>query len=227
MAKILYSALVSDMRNKLNGSVMSKNRYGAYIRNKVTPVNPSSTDQQNSRNILSTHSQGWRGLTAGQRLGWINGASNFPIVDIFGNVKFLAGNALYVRLNSNLNYANMPAISDCPLPVEIPALETLTVFELTAAHVRIAYTPTPVPADFALIIRATPNMSPSVTFIKNRLRNVLVVAAAGASPAHVETTYMAKYGVPVVGQQITFTAFFISTLTGQAGIPLQVSAVVA
>ena len=53
MAKILMTAIVADIRNKLNGSVFSKNRYGAYVRTKVTPVNPQSTAQQNTRNNLS------------------------------------------------------------------------------------------------------------------------------------------------------------------------------
>jgi hypothetical protein len=29
MAKVLFTAVVADMRNKLNGTVFSKNRYGA------------------------------------------------------------------------------------------------------------------------------------------------------------------------------------------------------
>ena len=44
MAKILTTAIVADIRNKLNGSVFSKNRYGAYVRTKVTPVNPQTDD---------------------------------------------------------------------------------------------------------------------------------------------------------------------------------------
>ena len=63
MAKIKLSAIVSEMRGKLNGSVFSKNRGGAYIRTKVTPVNPQSLAQGLVRATLTNLSQAWRGLT--------------------------------------------------------------------------------------------------------------------------------------------------------------------
>ena len=49
MAKVLFSALISDMRNKLNGSVFAKNRGGSYLRTKVTPVNPQTVAQVHKR----------------------------------------------------------------------------------------------------------------------------------------------------------------------------------
>src|SRR5437867_2761155 len=117
MAKLLFTAVVADMRNKLNGTVFSKNRYGAYARTKVTPVNPQSTAQQNQRNTLSTNSAAWRGLTEAQRQSWIDGAINFPTTDIFGNSKILSGQALYVKFNNNLASIGVAPIDTAPTPV--------------------------------------------------------------------------------------------------------------
>lgn len=228
MAKILFTAVVADMRAKLNGSVFSKNRYGAYVRTKVTPTNPSTTAQVNARNILATHSQGWRSLTSAQRTGWINASPNFPFTDVFGNVRYLAGNALYVKLNSNLNYAEEAAIDDAPSPVSIPAITLVSVAAAAGAGtVAVTFAPTPVPAGFAMIIEATPNVSPSINFVSNKFRNVAVVAAAGTSPHATGTAYVAKFGGMTAGQQLFVRVFLISTDSGQAGIPLQASAVVA
>lgn len=228
MAKVLFTAVVADMRNKLNGTVFSKNRYGGYTRTKVTPVNPQTDAQQAARNNLSTWSQAWRGLTEDQRQSWIDGAINYPFTDIFGNTKVLSGQALYVKLNTNLANAGGAAIDSCPSPVALPALETLSV---TAAEgtpaVTVTFTPSPVPADFVLQIFATPNITPGRNFVKNQFRYVATVDAAGTSPAAIITDYAAKFGNPVEDQKIYIRAFFVSKTTGQAGIPLQAMAVVA
>lgn len=227
MAKIQTTAIVADIRNKLNGSVFSKNRYGSYVRTKVTPVNPQTTAQQNVRNRLSTNSQAWRGLTEAQRQGWIDAAANFPFTDIFGNSRILSGNALYVKLNNNLAVANQSPIADAPLPVAIPALVMGTVASLqTGATLTAAFTDTPVPANFALIFQTTGNVGPGKSFVKNLFRQTQVVAAAGASPTNLATAFAAIHGTPVEGQKIFVRAFYISTVTGQAGIPVQGSVIV-
>ena len=222
MAKLLFTAIVADMRNKLNGTVFSKNRYGAYARTKVTPVNPQSTAQQNTRNALSTNSQAWRGLTEAQRQGWISGAADFPQTDIFGNAKILSGSALYVKLNNNLNAAGLPAISDCPSPIAIPALVlgAITADESTGA-VTVAFTDTPVPAGFSIAIQTTGNVGAGKSFVKNLFRQVAYVAAAATSPATITTEFAAVHGAPVADQKIFVRAFMVSNVTGQAGIPVQ------
>ena len=228
MAKVLFTAFTADIRAKVNGSVFSKNRYGSYIRTKVTPTNPSTTAQVNSRNILATQSQAWRGLTDAQRTGWINASANFPFTDVFGNIRYLAGNALYVKLNANLNYADEAAIADAPAPVAIEALDTVTIAAAAGAGtLAVTFAPAPVPAGFALIIQATPGVSASINFVKNKFRNVTVVAAAGTSPHATGTAYVAKFGAMTAGQKIFVRIFLISTDTGQAGIPLQAETIVA
>ena len=66
MAKIKMTAIVADMRNKLNGSVFSRNRGGAYIRTKVTPINPQTAAQVQARSLLTSLSQGFRSLSQAQ-----------------------------------------------------------------------------------------------------------------------------------------------------------------
>jgi hypothetical protein len=227
MAKLLFTAVVADMRNKLNGTVFSKNRYGAYARTKVTPVNPQTTSQQNVRNRLSTNSQAWRGLTENQRQGWIDAAPNFPFTDIFGNSKILSGSALYVQLNNNLAGIAVAAIPDAPLPVAIPAIESLSVAADDSANtVIITFTPTPIAADFTIVIEATPNVTPGKTFVKNLFRTVAFASPTTASPYDLSADYNAIFGNPVAGQKIFVRVRLISEITGQSGIPLQAVTIV-
>jgi len=227
MAKILFSGIAGvDMRNKLNGSVFSKNRYGAYVRTKVTPVNPQTTAQQNVRNRLATNAQAWRDLTEAERQSWIDGAVNYPTTDIFGNAKILSGSALYTSLNNNLAMVGVAAIASCPLPVAIPQLELTALAADDSANTVIVTGTTPVPADFAMAVFATPNVTPGRSFVKNLFRFTHAEPAAATSPFDISTEYVALFGDPVTGNKIFVKAFYVSTITGQAGIPVQAQTIV-
>lgn len=231
MAKIKYSALVSDMRNKLNGSVMSKNRYGSYVRNKVTPVNPQTQYQQAARQQLGAFSSQYRGLTVAQRNSWINGGINFPFTDIFGDVRHLSGQTLFVKLNTNLINAGGSSIDSAPVPVGIPELAvdavtaTVAAGELTALSIDV--TETTVPAGFALVVYATPPTPASIQFVKNRYR-MIGVATVAVGAADILTQYTARLGAAAnVGEMIHVRTALISTDTGQQGVPSAAATVVA
>jgi len=227
MARILFSGVAGvDMRGKLNGSVFSKNKGGAYVRTKVTPVNPQTTSQQNARNRLSTNSQAWRDLTETQRQSWIDGAPNFPYSDIYGNAKQLSGFQLFVKLNTNLALIGEAAITDCPSPVAIPQLELTSVTADDSANTVIIAGTTPVPADFAMVVMATPNVTPGKSFVKNLFRFISAEPAAAASPFDVSAEYTPVFGDPVLGNKIFVKCFYVSTITGQAGIPVQAQTIV-
>lgn len=228
MAKILTTAIVADIRNKLNGSVFSKNRYGSYVRTKVTPVNPQTTAQQNVRNVLAAFSANWRGLSQAERDSWTNAAPSFPSTDIFGMPKILSGNALYVKLNSNLQNAGASVLTSAPTPGAIPPIASLSVTAAAGTPaVSIVFTPSPVFTDTALKIEATPPIAPGISFVKNRFRVIGYVPAAGTSPYNALTDYNAKFGDPVEGQKIFIRVTVINLLTGQMGIPIQAVAVTA
>ena len=228
MAKILTTAIVADIRNKLNGSVFSKNRYGSYVRTKVTPVNPQTVSQQNVRNQLATNSQAWRGLTESQRQGWISGAANFPFTDIFGNSKILSGQALYVKLNNNLNVIGVASIAVCPNPVAIPALVLTSVTAAAGAGTLSAvFTDTPVPAGFKIVWQSTPNVTAGKSFVKNLYRQIQVTNAAGTSPVALGVSQLAVHGSMTEDSKIFVRAFLVSIDTGQAGIPVAAMDIVA
>jgi len=227
MARVLFSGIAGvDLRGKLNGSVFSKNKGGAYVRTKVTPVNPQTTSQQNARNRLGTQSQAWRGLTEVQRQSWIDAAPNFPYNDIYGNSKQLSGFQLYVKLNTNLALIGEAAITTAPAPVAIPALALTSVTADDSANTVIIAGTTPVPADFAMVVMATPNVSPGKTFVKNLFRFTSAEPAAATSPFDVSAEWTALFGDPVVGEKVFVKCFYVSTLTGQAGIPVMAQTIV-
>lgn len=106
--KIKWGMMMTDGRGKLGGQVASKNRAGAYIRTKVTPVNPQTVAQQNIRQLFGSIASAWRSLTQAQINGWNEATEFWQRTDIFGDLKKPSGFALFQRLNTGL-LANIPS----------------------------------------------------------------------------------------------------------------------
>lgn len=228
MAKILMTAIVADIRNKLNGSVFSKNRYGAYVRTKVTPVNPQSTSQQNARAILGSLAQTWRTLTEPQRQSWIDAAPNFPFSDIYGNSKILSGSTLFQKLNNTLSSNEVQINLLAPSPSQIPnlALASLTATAGTQL-LSLDFAPSPIPANTILIIESTGNVPPGISFVKNKFRKISTASSSDTSPANLTSDFTDVHGSLVIGQKIFVRVKVLNTVTGQVGVPYQIMAIVA
>lgn len=216
--KAKFGSIVVDGRGKLGGHVYSKNRGGAYVRTKVTPVNPQSTAQLLVRGFFTMLSQGWRTLTQVQRDAWNGAVENFQRTDIFGDIKKPSGINLYMRLNQNILNAGGVVISVPPAPGVTPEIVTFTTAPDSAPQTfSLAYAPTPVPADVAYVIEATACLSPGKSFIKNQYRIIEVLPAAGATPANILAAYQAKFGLLIGGQIVGVRVKAIDLLTGVAG----------
>ena len=228
-AKFTPGAIISEIRNKIAATVFSKNGAGAIIRNRITPINRRTTLQTNQRQLLASLSSAWRGLTQAQRDGWNNAGPNFPQTDSLGQTVILTGEQLYVRSNANLVMISQSQITDAPAPTSF-AILAMGATVLTAAAFTQAYTPTPVPAGFSLVFRATRPLSPGKTFIgKSEYRFIQFEAAAAVSPADLDAAYELIFGDKTgqVGQRVGVESFLIEDSSGLAGIPVATTALIA
>jgi len=135
MAKVLFGPVVSDARGKLGGLVYSRNTSGAYIRSKVSPVQPESAKQMAQRSRLIGISKAWVELTQGQRLSWKNFAIGHLFVDVFGLAKKLTGQMMYMKLNLALLSNGLTGINDPPTDLDVAALTSIGLTNLTSGIV--------------------------------------------------------------------------------------------
>jgi len=227
MAKVKFSALISGMSGKLNGSVFARNAGGDYLRTKVTPVNPQTSYQVLARARLAGFSQGWRSLTQSQRQAWSNAVANWSTTDVFGDVQNPKGNTLYTRLNINIANAGGSPIVLPPAPVGVTALTDLSLTATVTGNVfSLVFAPAAVPADHTLYVESTGSLSPGVNNANSEFRTIGTVAAAGTSPADLFTEYNAKFGALVAGQKVFVRAKLIHTLTGEVSQRLVASAII-
>ena len=226
--KMKFGALVTDGRGKIGGHVASKNRGGAYLRTKVTPVNPQTSYQNAARARITTFSQGWRGLTANQQAAWNSAVSNWQKTDIFGDLKNPSGINLYVRLNSNLSEAGQSAIATPPLPNSVTNAVTATLTGAAGTPaLSLAFTVSPIPAATTWIIRVTPQVSAGKSFVKSLYRNLNTQAAAVTTPINLLADYNTRFGTLVAGQKVFVEIIAVSNTTGVKSTPISTFAVIA
>lgn len=226
MAKILLTAIVADIRGKLNGTVFSKNRGGNYIRTKTSPDNPQTTYQQEYRQAFGVVSSSFKALTPAQVASWNEATVNYPYEDKFGNTRYFSGKALFQLLNTHLLYVNQPMLTLPKMPVVKPSLLS-PVQTLSTSSIEFDWSLGAVPTDWSLVVEATPPLVPSISFFKNLYRRFDVKAAATSlSGADFTAEYAARFGTRIVGQKISFRSYLVSNITGEKTTPFVSEAIV-
>lgn len=124
MALLLPGAPLGGLSGKVGAMVFSRNRYGAYARSRVTPVNRNTPLQVSRRAGLSAAAIAWKLCTDAQREAWNNYATNTPVVNRVGIPVVLTGQAMFVRTNSMRRLADLSILSDAPV---VPGLASLGV----------------------------------------------------------------------------------------------------
>jgi hypothetical protein len=227
MAKVKFGFGVADVRNKINGSVFARNRGGAYVRTKVTPLNPQSVRQVAARNLLTSLAQNFRSLTQEQITAWNEAVTQWQTTDIFGDLVSPTGLALYVRLNSNIFNGGGSFISTPPAPVGAEALGELSLNAAFSTDLyEISYDPTAVPANHTMYIESTSMLSPGINNANSRFRFIATLGATSASPQDLYSYQTAKFGALVAGQKAYVRAKLINILTGEVSLALKASAIV-
>ena len=221
------SVVVTEISGKVGGQSYSRNGGGAYVRNISKPLNGQTSAQVVVRSSLATLSRGWAALTAEQRAAWNSFGTNQIKTNRIGHKSPQTGFNAYVQYNQVLSNAGVASISAPPSTVSIAALTALSMTAVHAGATTITYAATPVPANQALLIQTTGNLSSGKSFVKNRFRTIHYAAAAAASPYVATTAQNAKWGAPTLGSTIFVRAYMIDIVGGYKSLPLIASAVVS
>lgn len=226
--KVKFGAIVVDGRNKIGGHVASKNRAGSYFRTKVTPTNPETTAQENVRYRLGGLSSAWRGLDPAERVAWNAAVSNFARTDIFGDLRNPSGFNLHQMLNNNLLKVGGSVITTPPLPEAVDAFTSLSIAAAeTAETLTLTFAPI-IDATHKVQVTATPGLSAGRFYVKSQYRVVYTLDSTRPSGFDIGGYYKLKFGaIPAKDSKIFVRLIQVNLTTGQAGIPIQASCVVA
>ena len=226
MAKIKWSGIgIVDGRGKINGTVLSKNRGGAYARVKVTPSNPRSAAQMFVRSNLAFLAQKWKTLTQNQRDAWTGAVSNYTRTDVFGDVKTPTGYGLFMRINTALRDASTELFFNIPAPtMEVAGVESVVGVEGQSED------PSSILVNFDesatgnayLLIDASPPLSQGVSTAGSRFKRIANEEVLDVSDPFAVTDFVSSYsdvyGTIPEGQKI-FVRVTVMMPNGQRGVP--------
>jgi len=232
MAKVKYGGGIADMRNAFAGQVHSRNTYGNYIRQKVSPVQPRTERQQQIRAQLSELSKRYSTvLTEEQRLAWISFAAANPVVDVFGDSIVLTGINMYQRVNNLRKLMGLPILDDPPSDFSVQS-PTDAGLEITwegtppALRIRVTFAPSPAPSNHRVEVWATEPMKPGVMFFSQKLRLLVISPANQTSPYDITSAYIARFGTPAEGTKIGVEVRFVNENNGAQSRGLRATAIV-
>lgn len=98
--KFTTGAMVGDLSGSIGSTTASHNRFGPYFRNRVIPVNPNTTRQQEVRSLFATLVSLWNDtLTQTDRTAWETWAANTTIQGKTGDPINITGQNAYIRFN--------------------------------------------------------------------------------------------------------------------------------
>lgn len=118
---VKFGGGILDARGSLGGNVYSRNRYGAYVRSRVAPVNPQSPRQSAIRAIVALVTTRWTFvLTQANRDAWGVFAANVPATNKLGEVINLSGFNQFVKSNVAARNSANPFIDAAPLIFALP-----------------------------------------------------------------------------------------------------------
>lgn len=221
--KIKFGSFVVAGSGKVGGHVAATNRGGAYLRTKVTPLNPNTASQAQTRSLLASLSTAWAGLTDDQRKSWNGAVASFAKTDIFGDLRNPSGINLFVKLNANLSNSGQSLLTEAPEKVEVP-FDAIASVGGSVGSEAMVITFSGAGLDGTICkISATPAMSQGVNFVKSQLR-VIGYVTVSSGDVDVWVEYVAKFGEPTAGQNIVISVAPI-TATGQQGVAQNAKAV--
>jgi hypothetical protein len=226
-AKIVFSAVVGDARNKVGGVVFTKSRAGSVVRRKVSPVQPRTTAQSAVRASFTGFSKVWSGtLTSAQRAAWIALAKGTPVKDVFGASIILTGLQLFQQLNRSLATIGVAQILTPPVTLVAEEAGNATI---VANHTGPVLSILPSTFNTGVsdwVIRASPPVSPGKVFIGSKLVVVKFGSTVLAAAQTFATEYIAKFGALQVGQQIFASITYVNNTSGAQGRPAQSQTIV-
>jgi hypothetical protein len=220
MAKIVTSALVADIRKKIGGNVFTKGRSGAFVRRKVSPVQPRSAAQRNVRANFTALSKAWSGASMDdtKRAAWNALAASYPVKDKFGASHTLTGLQIFQKLNRALHWFELGPVYTPPATLAAGFPGTLTVVANAGATLTVNAATAPAAGENGSIWAAA-QQSPGRAFTGNKYRLIDVTGVATAGPWNIKAGYENKFGAMIAGKKIPVLVKYTTVASGATGTP--------
>jgi len=168
MAIFLPGPAIAEARGSVGGTCFSRNTHGAYMRNKVKPVNPNTARQVAVRVMLEQLQAIWRDVfDSNDRQGWTDFAAATPMPNALGQQTIMSGINMYIRTNVAYMTAGGTRIDAAPPIGGMAEFPDIVIEGDTTDGLRVTGTVTPTPSTGdALLFLVSPPKPFTVNFYK-------------------------------------------------------------
>jgi len=221
---VKWGSIIVKGTGKLGGHVFSTGRSGASVHTRAKARNPQTKYQMQIRSRFTQFTQGWRDLTDTQRESWYDAESSFSRTNRFGDVVTLSGKNLYESLNTQRAVIVLPPLSIAPMPILLePNVVTEVRFRLSEFKLFINGI---FGDEKVYVIVGTKPLSQGTKFVQSNLRILgfgLSIPAGDNIGTYFDTydMYVARFGVPTVGQNIFIGTYFINESGQRTPVSIQ------
>lgn len=118
-----------EARGSVGGMTAGRNRSGAYMRCKASPVQPRTGSQQQKRVALQFVNRSYLERSPSQIAAWITFANTWSKANRFGDATLRSGLNWYVAFNSRLHTMGVSLVYDPPLNPEPIFTATVSIFQ--------------------------------------------------------------------------------------------------
>lgn len=215
MARIIYSALVDNIRGSIQGTTFQRNAYGYTIKGKPNMVNPNTARQNSRKSTFSIALQAWRNITGANRAAWDAYANAFPIPSRKNPDAYLSGFAAFARWHI-LSFTSGSTV----LPDPDGDQGTVEFFspslQLDGAELHLLLDATPTEGPWLAHIQLSRPLKTTQNFVKGWTRQTNVLSEGLWPDADITAGYTNIFGtIPADGDRIGVRIAYRNTTNGQ------------
>jgi hypothetical protein len=112
--------LITSLSGSIDGITASRNRGGAYLRERTLPVDPNTLNQQVLRTAMASALAAWSTMTEAQRAAWNAYAASRTLPNRLGEQRTISGQAYWTRYYT-FRYQTDATILSVGIPTDAPS----------------------------------------------------------------------------------------------------------
>lgn len=215
-ALVMFGQGVSEIRGTIGGTTFSRNRGGAYMRNRVTPIDPNSLPQGTMRALIQSLNSWWLNkLTQTERDAWKVYAAAVPVINKLGASISLSGMNWFIGCNAVRQQSGLPRVEAAPVILSVAGVDATASFSALAAADAISYAFDDTldwldEDDAAMCLFVSRPQNPTVNYFKGPFRLALTIlgdaTTAPTTPQSITNPFPQGVGQKVFVRQVIVRA---------------------
>jgi hypothetical protein len=196
MAKIVYSAPISEIIGSIGGTTYQSNGSGFIVRSKPFNKRFRNSAQLDQMRVFAFLSQSYRNLSGANKLDWDAFAVANPHITEWDNLRIISGLQWYCVINK-INYDNSQPLYSATQPYVNPTATPALTVTITATDINLsAASPIGLASEVAEVWASGPLRS-SVNSPRKSFRHITNFQADTALPVNIAVAWSSIFGLSV------------------------------